>query len=117
MPYCPKCGEKVKKGERFCSKCGSSLGEGNAYQRQELQRPQLIKRECAFCKGDKKKPGSLDPFPPNCCVYDGRGYNLILEDWRQCIICGGTGRKGSGGLLGDEYKPCSNCGGKGWAPD
>lgn len=27
MPYCPQCGEQVKKEDEFCLKCGNSLGE------------------------------------------------------------------------------------------
>jgi len=85
------------------------------YQRQKPKRPQLIEKECAFCEGKRIYPGSLDPFPPDCPACDGRGFNLIPEDWCQCIVCGGTGRKGPGGLLGDMYKPCPCCHGKGWA--
>ena len=85
------------------------------YQRQKPKRPQPRKEKCKFCNGKGIYPGSLDPFSPDCPACDGRGFNLIPEDWDQCTICGGTGRKGLGGLLGDMYKPCPHCEGKGWA--
>ena len=120
MPYCPKCGKQVKKGDQFCSKCGASLGGGNAYQRQEPQVPRMIDRKCVFCKGTGIDPGRgiADVTGEKCRVCEGSGSNKRPKHYIKCEgKCKGTGRidiRGSFDLF-PNFKPCPDCEGTGWA--
>ncbi|MCK5434934.1 MAG: zinc-ribbon domain-containing protein [Dehalococcoidales bacterium] len=116
MACCPKCREKVRKDDQFCSKCGASLSGENAYQRQEPQCHQKVQRDCGWCGATGKEQVFLREA---CSVCNGLGYNLIPEDWPQCTECGGRGRISSRGfhfIIARDVK-CPKCKGKGWAPD
>ena len=117
MAYCPKCGEKAKKGNQFCSKCGTSLGGENNYQKHEPQRPQDVWRKCEFCKGTGTDPGDGDPMRGLCRVCKENKGAYLPEDWRRCRgECGGKGRipREPVGPF-PNYRQCLDCGGIGWA--
>jgi predicted nucleic acid-binding Zn ribbon protein len=128
MPYCSKCGQRVKQNTQFCSQCGARLDaeEDNVEREFETTRPvkkaNKVSRICAFCGGTGRDPSGIG-IPPKWCPVcpDSSGHNFVPEDYVQCSDCGGTGKKRAyrGGIagIGDVYKPCGHCQGTGWAPE
>lgn len=109
MAYCPRCGEPVNARDRFCRNCGERLEGG------QPRSPQDKRVRCEFCKGTGEDPGSGDVIHGSCRVCRGERGRSVPAYWRPCRgECGGNGRIDISGVF-DDFRPCQDCGGWGWA--
>lgn len=68
----------------------------------------LVKIECAFCKGRGLDPFELLSKMAKCQVCGGRGKVWVARPYRKCSYCNGTGVHSP-----DIRVPCQVCGGRG----
>lgn len=102
---------------------------------------EVMKRDCAFCRGTGKDPFELLSSRSLCQVCGGKGVVTVRTPAFKCAYCGGTGihpqRRmvctvcqgkgavsilkpvetcqacGGRGFMPTQYLPCLTCGGKG----
>lgn len=68
---------------------------------------QLVKIECAFCKGRGIYHFGHPPSQAKCSVCSGRGEARIRAPYKKCPACNGTG------AVPGKWMSCITCGGKG----
>jgi DnaJ-class molecular chaperone len=110
MAYCPKCGRLVSVRDTYCRRCGERLDKQG----------QGIRRRCEFCKGTGNDPGdgNINVTVVPCRVCKGAKGGYFSEEYRRCEgECRGNGRiKVTTGIdIVDNFRPCHDCGGWGWA--
>jgi DnaJ-class molecular chaperone len=111
MAYCPKCGKPVGVRDTYCKSCGERLAK---------QKSQDIWKRCEFCRGTGEDPGDGDvhlTMGP-CRVCKGAKGGYFSEESSRCKgECRGNGRiKVTTGIdIVDNFRPCHDCGGWGWA--
>lgn len=124
MPYCSNCGKSVGRGARFCENCGARLDVGE--QREPIRgsnrtagsvrESAKIRRTCAFCDGTGQVKGPLG-MPIRHLRCNGKGWNLIPEDYQLCEKCDGSGKEYyQFGVAPEAVRECTKCRGTGWAP-
>lgn len=67
----------------------------------------LVKIECAFCRGAGLDPFGIPSKMAKCQVCWGKGINMVAAAYEKCTACEGTG------VFAHHRLVCAVCQGKG----
>lgn len=108
MKRCPKCGEEIENGKRFCSNCGYDTHKVEDEHQIDSNNTNCSKCGTMFSKKSKFCPECGKPYTP--CAFCGAD---MKEGTTRCTACGKDAPKSCpkcGTLITEKTKFCPECG-------